>query len=137
MINKYSILNGAKYFSSNGLQNDLVFISNRCIEFISNDSDNTELCSSTGMSQKSIKNQHTSDINFSPKMIDNYILNGRVRFKGICLKQVSVSFLHRKVVNLYISHELDTWSKDLNTVFTLGNCLIGAMKLTKNADQDK
>ena len=40
-------------------------------------------------------------------------------------------------MDLYISYELDTWSKDLNTDFTLGNCLFGAVKLTKNADPDK
>ena len=61
-----------------------------------------------------------------------------MEFKGICLKQDSVSFLQKKkVVNLYISYELDTSSKDLNTDFTLGNCLFGAVKLTKNADPDK
>ena len=25
-------------------------------------------------------------------------------------------------VNLYISHKLDTWSRDLSTDFTLGSC---------------
>ena len=34
-------------------------------------------------------------------------------------------------------HTLDTWSKDLNTDFRLGNCLFGAVKLTKNTDPDK
>ena len=57
-------------------------------------------------------------------------------FKGICLKQDSVLLLHKKVEILYISYELDT-SKDLDTNFTLGNCLFGAIKLTKNADPDK
>ena len=42
-----------------------------------------------------------------------------------------MSFLHKNVVNLHISDELDTWSKDLNTQFKLGNCLFGALKLTK------
>ena len=37
MINKYSIFNGAKYFSSDGLQNYLVFISTRHINLISKD----------------------------------------------------------------------------------------------------
>ena len=43
------------------------------------------------MSQESIKNSHISDINFAPKLSGNYLLNGRVGFKGICLKQDSVS----------------------------------------------
>ena len=34
-------------------------------------------------------------------------------------------------------YTLDTWSKDLNTDFRLGNCLFGAVKLTKNTDPDK
>ena len=61
LINKYSILNGGKYFSSDGLQNYLVFISTRRIYRISKDGSNnkTELWGSTGMSQESIKNMHT------------------------------------------------------------------------------
>ena len=34
-------------------------------------------------------------------------------------------------VNLYITYELDTWSRDLNPDFALGNCLFGVVKLTK------
>ena len=60
-----------------------------------------------------------------------------MRFKGICFKQDRVSFLHKKVVSLYISYEFHTCSRNLNTVFTLGNCLFGAVKLTKNASPDK
>ena len=48
-----------------------------------------------------------------------------------------MSFLHKNVVNLYVSYNLDEWSKDLNTHFTLGNSLFEAVKLTKNADPDK
>ena len=54
-----------------------------------------------------------------------------------CLKQVSVSFIHNTVVDLYISYELDPCSRNLNTDFTLGNCLFGAVKVIKNADPDK
>ena len=57
--------------------------------------------------------------------------------KGICLKQDSISFLYKNIVNLYITYELDTRSKDLSTDFILGNCLFGAVKQTKNADPDK
>ena len=48
-----------------------------------------------------------------------------------------MSSIHRNLVNLYISYELDTWSRDLNIHFTLDNCLFGAVNLTKNADPDK
>ena len=37
----------------------------------------------------------------------------------------------------FIAYELDARSKDLNTTFTLGDCLFGAVNLTKNADPDK
>ena len=46
-------------------------------------------------------------------------------------------FLHKNEVNLYISYELDTWPRDLNTDFILDNCLFGAVKVTKNNDPDK
>ena len=48
-----------------------------------------------------------------------------------------MSFPHKNIVNLYITFELDAKSRDLNTDFTLGNCLFGAVKLTKNTDLDK
>ena len=46
-------------------------------------------------------------------------------------------FLHKNIVNLYITFELDAWSDNLSTDFTLGNYLFGPVKLTKNADPDK
>ena len=141
MINKYSILNGAKYFSSNGPQNYLIFTSIRKIIFISNESDNTDLwgsIKSTGISQEIIKKPHTSNVDFSPKIIREYKLNSRMEFKGIYLRNLQeIYFLHKKVENLYISHKLDTWSKDLNTDFAQGNCLFGAVSLNKNADTCK
>ena len=45
--------------------------------------------------------------------------------------------LSRKLINLYISYKLYTWSRNVNTDFTLSNCLSGAVKLTKNNNADK
>ena len=42
-----------------------------------------------------------------------------------------------KIINLYVSYTLDWWSRDLNTDFTLNNCLFRPVTLTKNADPDK
>ena len=42
-----------------------------------------------------------------------------------------------KVINLYISYLLTPWFRNLDTDFTLSNCLFGSVKLTKNADPDK
>ena len=70
MINKYSILNEAKYFSSDRLKNYLVFVVTRRIYWINKDGRNkkNESWGSAGMSLKSIKNPHTSDITFAPKL---------------------------------------------------------------------
>ena len=40
-------------------------------------------------------------------------------------------------VNLCICYALDQWSRGLGTNFTLGNCLFGFVKPTKNANPDK
>ena len=53
------------------------------------------------------------------------------------MKQDKASFTHKIVVNLYIIYELGTWSGDFNTKYKLGDCFLGAVKLTKNADPDK
>ena len=87
MINKYSILNGAKYFSSDGLQNYLVCISTRRNQSIKN-TGKVDSWGSTGMSKERIKNQHTSEIN-SSQLIGEYRFSSKVKFKGICLKQDS------------------------------------------------
>ena len=44
-------------------------------------------------------------------------------------------FTHGNLVNLFL--ELNIWSCDLGTDFTLKDCLFGDAKLTKNADPDK
>ena len=106
MTNKY--LNEGKYFYSNGLQNNLVIISTRHTESnnssnIVNSSSNIEWWGYTGMSQKWIKNPHTWDVNFAPKIIGNYKFNSIVEFKGICFKQDSVCFINKNIVELYAS----------------------------------
>ena len=53
------------------------------------------------------------------------------------LKQDKVTVTPRYVVNLFIVYELDTLPNYLNPDFTLKECFFGAVKLTKNADQDK
>ena len=47
------------------------------------------------------------------------------------------TFTCRNVVHFFIVYALDSWSRDLNTKFTLGGCLFGAVKLIKNDDPDK
>ena len=46
-------------------------------------------------------------------------------------------FVVRNVVSFFIVDELDIWSRDLSTDFTLKVCLLGVVKLTKNYDPYK
>ena len=75
-----------------------------------------------------------SDSNFAPILVNHHILPD-MNFNGHCLIIIFRSL--KKVINLYISYILNPWLRNLNTDFTLKNCLFGSVKLTKNADLDK
>ena len=87
------------------------------------------------MSKESIENITKSDRNVAPTFIDHHLLPA-LNFNGHCLIRNNIS-IPKKVINLYISYTLGSQLKNLNTNFTLGNCLFGSVKLTKNADLDK
>ena len=89
------------------------------------------------MSNEKINACYTSNHRLSPKLV--WMNNSRIKleFKGSCLKQDKATFTPNNVVNLFIVYELDTWSLNLNTDFTLKDCLFGSVKLTKNADPNK
>ena len=57
----------------------------------------------------------------------------RVKLTGSCLKQPKILYTHKKVVNIFIVHELGA-STSNNGDTTLKNCLFGAVTLTKNSD---
>ena len=135
MIYKYSILNGAKYFSSSVLQIYLVF--QLFISHFLTKKGKIYSWKSKGMSEESIIPPYPTEESFYPEVIRLSGGKYELKFKGMCLKQNSVSFLHKNIVNLCINYRLYAWSKDLNTDFTLGNCLFGTVKLTRNADPDK
>ena len=109
MINKFSILNGAKYFSSGIFQNYLVFMPAK--KYIKYFSGTTRINSwkYNGMSEENIENITKSDSNFAPTFVDHHVLPD-INFNERCL---------------------------MNTYFTLNNCLFGSVKLTKNADPDE
>ena len=134
MINKYSIFNGAKHFSSGVLwiyltfyqpTNKLFFLES-AKKFIH---ENLKEC------RRKYWKSPRSDGTFAPSLINSYRLSD-VKFKGDYLINSDIS-VFRKAINLYISDTLDTWSRDLNTDFTLGYCLFGAVGLTKIADHEK
>ena len=84
--------------------------------------------------RKKYWNKTTSDSNFAPTLINFYPLPD-IKFNGHCLiNNNNDSSLD--IVNLYICYTLDRWSRDLDTDYTLGNCLFGSVRLTKNTDPD-
>ena len=61
-----------------------------------------------------------------------------LRFEGSCFKKEDTApFTLNNVVKLFIIYELNRWPQDLNSNFTLKDCLFGAVKLTKNVNSDK
>ena len=87
------------------------------------------------MSEENIETITKSDSNFAPTFVDHHLLPD-ISFNGPCLIKNFIS-TPKKVINLYISYALSPPLSNLNTYFTLGNCLLGSVKLTKNTDLDK
>ena len=135
MINKFSVLNGAKYFSSGILQSYLECMpAKTCIKYFSGTA-RVDSWKSNRMSEENIENITKSDSNFAPTFVDHHLLPD-TSFTGHCLINNDIS-IPKNVINLYISDTLSPWLRNLNTNFTLNNCLFGSVKLTKNADPDK
>ena len=87
------------------------------------------------MSEESIGDIVKSDSNLMPTFVDNHLLPD-MSFNGHCLIKINIS-VPKKVINLYISYTLGPQLRNLDTGFTLGNCLFGSVKLHKNAGVDK
>ena len=85
---------------------------------------------SKGISNESIKPLTTSDNSLNPK-VSYYGTKARVQFTRSCLKQPNFTFTHKKIVNIYIVHELRASSSNSSEP-TLKSCLFGAVTLTKN-----
>ena len=90
---------------------------------------------SNGISEKTIEKIIKSASNFPPNFVNHHTLSN-INFDRHCLIKNNIS-IPKKVINLYISYTLTPKLRNLNTDFTLGNCLFGSVKLTKNADPDK
>ena len=104
-MNKFSILNGVKYFSLGIFQNHLVFIPTK--KYIKYFSGTTRIASSksNGISEESIENITKSDSNFGPTFVDHHLISD-MNFNGHCLIKSNI-FIPKKVINLYISYTLD------------------------------
>ena len=60
----------------------------------------------------------------------------RIKFNGSCLRQDETAFAHGTIVNIHIAYEI-TKNNSISSYPMVENCLLGAIKLTKNPDIDK
>ena len=129
-MNKFSILNGAKYFSSGIFEIYLVFMSAK--KYIKYFNSTTRIGSweSNGISEENIENITKSDGNFAQTFVDHLVLTD-ISFNENCL--INNIYIPKKVINIYTSYTVTPWLRNLNTDFTLKNLLFG----TKNTDPDK
>ena len=129
-MNKFSILNGAKYFSSGIFEIYLVFMSAK--KYIKYFNSTTRIGSweSNGISEENIENITKSDGNFAQTFVDHLVLTD-ISFNENCL--INNIYIPKKVINIYTSYTVTPWLRNLNTDFTLKNLLFG----TKNIDPDK
>ena len=129
LINKFSILNGAKYFFSGIFQNYIEFIpAKKCIKYL-NGTTQIDSWKSNRISEENIENIMKSDSNFALTFVDHHVLPD-----SLIKNKVSIP---KKVINLHTSYKLNPQLRNLNTDFTLNNYLFGSVKLTKNDDLDK
>ena len=135
LITKISILNGAKYFSSEIFQNYLAFIPDEKYIKYFNDTTRIDLWKSNGMSEVNIENITKSDSNFAPTFLDHYLLPD-ISSNGHCLIKNNIS-IPKKIIHLYISYKLNPQLKNLSKEFILNNCLFRSVKPTEDADPNK
>ena len=125
MINRYNILNGAKYLAEEGPQNYFLF--QTLIKYFKLIRNIVVTWKSKGLSDESITAPATS-LNLR---LDYFInLAFRVEFNGSYLKTDSEDFNHKRI-NLHISYGIKSWRYYTNNGFVLRNSLFGGFKLTK------
>ena len=84
------------------------------------------------MSEENIENISKSDSNLAPTFVDHHLLPD-INFNGQFLIKNNI----KKVINLHISYTLGPQLRNLNTDFTLGNCLFGSIKTNTKANLDE
>ena len=84
------------------------------------------------MSEENIENISKSDSNLAPTFVDHHLLPD-INFNGQFLIKNNI----KKVINLHISYTLGPQLRNLNTDFTLGNCLFGSIKPNTKANLDE
>ena len=129
---------GKNHFEEDGTQNDLVFQPMyRYFKRISSIGTGNYIyfLKYKGLSDENVTAPNTSDYSLNSQL--SYLgTKTRVGFKGSCLKQDKITYVHGKVVNIYIAYEINE-NLNISSYWTLKNCLFGAVCLTKNVDTDK
>ena len=119
LTNKFSILNGTKYFSSGIFQNYLVFTpAKKYMKYFSG-ATRIESRKSNGMSEENIENITKSDRKFAPIFVDHHLLPN-MYFNGHRLIKNNIS-VPKKGINLYLSYTLNPQLRNVNTDFSFGN----------------
>ena len=77
------------------------------------------------MSEEIIESITKSDSSIAPTFVDHHLLSG-INFNGHCLIKNDI-FASKIVINLNIFYTLGPQLRNLNTDFTLGNCLSGSV----------
>ena len=112
---KFSILNGAKYFSSGIFQTYLVFIpAKQYIEYFRGTT-RADSWKFNGMPDENIENITKSGSIFALAFFDRHLLPD-INFNGHCLIKNNIS-IFKKVINLYISYILNPWLRNLKHKF--------------------
>ena len=110
MINKFSILDGAKCFSSGIFQNYLVFISaKKYIQYFSGTT-RTDSWKPNGLSDENIENITKSDSNSAPTFVDHHVLPD-IHFNGHCLIKNNISIPKKSNKSIYFLHTKSTIKK--------------------------
>ena len=129
----FSYFIGKSHFYEDGAQNYLVF--QPILEYFTLKSNWITKWKSKGLSNKSLEVVSTSDSTLTPS-VNYYEEKVRLRFTGSVLQQRTVTYSHKKVVNLYVVYEMNNFHGTDNFP-TLANASFRAVKLTKNTDIDK
>ena len=102
LINKFSILNGAKYFSSAIFQNYLVFTAaKKYIKYFS-DTARVDLWKSNRISEENIENITKPDSNFAPTFVNHHV-SPDINFNERCLINNNVS-IPKKLIIIFFTY---------------------------------
>ena len=112
------------YFDEDGTQNYLIFQS--ILEYFTLNSSWIIKWKSKGLSNESLKVVSTSS-NTLNLLINYYGGKVRLKFSGSVLQQKTVTYSHKKVVNLYVAYEKTNFH-GVDSYPTLENALFGAVK---------